>query len=247
MENNIRYAEVKMLPLDELNLFDGNRDVQNAHVQKMVNLIEDNGFADTIKVALIKGKYYILEGQHRFEALKILNTKKAPCSIIDWLGEDFEEIQKYIISLNSNNKNWSLYDYVKSWSEKKIPEYVHLRHQMIQFNKTLSNGVVATAFDGIPRTHQPLIKGKLSFINRATSDTIAEEFSELVTKYGKKKIPAQVLRNAGVKIIKSDTPYDDLRAFKKAVNSFLSSSDSPLPDGDESFGYWYQQTIPEFK
>ena len=50
-----------------------------------------------------------------------------------------------------------------------------------------------------------------------------------------------------VKIIKSDRPYDDLRAFKKAVNSFLSSSDSPLPDGDESFNYWYEQTIPEFK
>lgn len=247
MELKVHFAEVKMLPIDDLHLFDGNRDTQNSHIQRMVNLIEDNGFADTIKVASIKGKHYILEGQHRWEALKILNVEEVPCSIIDWLGEDFEEIQRYIVSLNSSNKNWNLYDYVKSWSEKKIPEYSHLRSQMIQYNKTLSNGVVATAFDGIMRGHKPLMNGKLSFIDKTASDTIAEEFSQLVAKYGKKKVPAQVLRQAAIRIIKSETIYEDLRAFKKAVNSFLSASDTPLPDGDESFAYWYDQTIPEFK
>jgi hypothetical protein len=66
----IKIAETKTLPINLIKFIDGNREVVESHVHKMYNLIEDNGFADTIKVVEKKGKYYAVEGQHRIAALK---------------------------------------------------------------------------------------------------------------------------------------------------------------------------------
>ena len=115
----INIAETKMLPIDSIKFIDGNREIVESHVQKMYDLIEDNGFADTIKVAKKKDSYYAVEGQHRIVALKLHNVSTIPCSIVDWLDEDFEEIQGFIIDLNAHNRTWTLYDYVKSWADKK--------------------------------------------------------------------------------------------------------------------------------
>lgn len=236
-------SKVEMLPLTKISLIDGNRDINESHVQKMYDLIADNGFADTIKVVQRGKKYFAVEGQHRLESLRLHKIKEVPCSIIDWLGDDFEEIQSYIIDLNAHNRSWTLYDYVKSWSDKKIPNYVHLRNQMINYQKTLSNGVVATCYDGLARSHSPLKKGKLKFIDVTFSNDLVETLSKLVGSFGKKKLPAQVLRHAGVKMLNFDDKYGILKAFKFSVTTHLSSTSEPLPDGDESFGYWFENVV----
>ena len=96
-------SRVETLPLRKINMIDGNRDINQSHVQKMYDLIADNGFADTIKVVQRGKRYYAVEGQHRLESLRLHKIKEVPCSIIDWLGDDFEEIQSYIIDLNAHN------------------------------------------------------------------------------------------------------------------------------------------------
>lgn len=233
-----------MIEISSINFVDGNRDINESHVQKMYNLISENGFADTIKVAKHNDKFYCLEGQHRIEALKLHKVKEVPCSVIDWLGYDFEEIQQYVIDLNAHNKQWNLYDYTKSWADKKIYEYVHLRSQMMSYQKTLSNGVVATCYDGVVRSHPNLKKGKLAFFDKYFSDDLVDTLSNMVAKYGKSKLPSQILRNAAQMIIhfKGDKRRA-LRAFQRAATNHITLNREPLADGDESFKYWFENVV----
>lgn len=242
----LKFAEVAMVATNKIHFVEGNRDVAESHKEKMKSLIEDYGFADTIKVMKEGNRYYAIEGQHRLKALKELGAKEVPCSIVDWLStEDFDEVQNFIISMNAHNKQWTLYDYVKSYSDKGIEEYKHLRHQMIAYSKTLSNGVVATIYDGVLRAHSKLKKGNLTFMNKEVSDHVAENISNMVSKWGKKNLTSQALRHACYIIINKDEPYAYLRAFKLAVSNHLSSSKEPLPDGDESFNFWFDTTVEE--
>jgi len=242
----INFAKVQMLNTNEIKFLDGNRDVAEPHKEKMKSLIEDFGFADTIKVAKSEGVYYALEGQHRLVALRDLGVKKIPCSIVDWVdSEDFDEIQTFIINMNAHNRAWVLFDYVKSFADKGIREYVTLKRAMIDYSKTLSNGVVATIYDGITRSHKSLKQGNLRFVNEALSDRMIEEFSNMVLKYGKKKLPAQHLRSAAHLIIKSGDPYQFLRAYKLTVGNHLTATNEPLPDGDDSVTYWFENTVQD--
>lgn len=240
----INISKVEMINISSIKFIDGNREINESHVQKMYNLINENGFADTIKVAEHNNKFYCLEGQHRIEALKLHKLKEVPCSIISWLGYDFEEIQQYVIDLNAHNKQWNIYDYTKSWADKKIYEYVHLRNQMISYQKTLSNGVVATCYDGVARSHPALKKGKLSFIHKSFSDDLIETLSNMVSKFGKNKLPAQVLRNAAQSILSfKGNKYKLLKSFQKAASNQITINKEPLADGDETFKYWFENVV----
>jgi hypothetical protein len=242
----LKFAEVAMIATDKIEFVEGNRDVAENHKEKMKSLIEDYGFADTIKVMKQGRRYYALEGQHRLRALTELGAKSVPCSVIDWLdAEDFDEVQNFIISMNAHNKQWNLYDYVKSYSDKGMEEYKHLRHQMITYSKTISNGVVATIYDGALRGHNQLKQGNLKFINREFSDHLVENISKMVSQWGKTNLPAQVLRKSCYLILSKEEPYAYLRAFKLAVSNHLSSSKEPIPDGDESVAFWFNNTVEE--
>lgn len=244
-QQKIKIAEVIYLPVKDLHFIEGNRSTQVKHEQKMFDLISENGFADTIKVAKSKNKYRVIEGQHRLNALRELGVEEVPCSVIDWIGDDFDALQQYIIDLNAHNKQWTLYDYVKSWSDKKIYEYIHLRRQLNEYKHTLSNGVVASVYDGENRRHNALKEGRLKFKNIDLSEEMIEIFSNLVGKYGKTLLKPQMLGNAAM-LIHRTKRKDVLNAFSIAVNAHLATSNpNPIPVGDEDFKHWFDYVIPE--
>lgn len=254
--DSIPVAEVKMLNVNDLIMSEENRDLNPAHVSKMSKLIASNGFADTIKVKEENGVYIIIEGQHRLEALKELGVTKVPCSVVSWFDkmkdedEDFS-LQQYVVSLNAHNKKWNIYDYVKSFanSDSKNKKYFEIiRRSMIQNQKYLSNGVIATCFDGQRRYHAVLKSDKFKFedSNVEFSLLLIEELSDLVGAHGKKKLSAQVMRGAACEIFnaKGDKRYKYLSGFKKAVRyHFAAHTEAPIPDGDDSFTYWFKQTV----
>lgn len=254
--DSIPVAEVKMLPVHALIMSEENRDLNPAHVARMSKLISENGFADTIKVKIEDGSYVVLEGQHRLEALKDLGVTEVPCSVVSWFDqmkdedEDFS-LQQYVVALNAHNRKWNIYDYIKSFSKSnsKNKEYFEIiRRAMVQNQKFLSNGVIATCFDGQRRYHAVLKSDKFKFDdgNVEFSLHLIEELSDLVTSYGKKKLSAQVMRGAACEIFnaKGDKRYKYLSGFKKAVRyHFATQFERPIPDGDESFTYWFKQTV----
>lgn len=75
MKNKISYVmkklEVTSKNLDDFKLFDNRRILRKVQVRKLVELLENGGHFETpLAVNQNKGKYWILDGNHRHEAMK---------------------------------------------------------------------------------------------------------------------------------------------------------------------------------
>lgn len=239
--DTIKVATVKMVDLKDINFVKGNRKIYNKHVEKMYKLIGKYGFADTIKVVPIEGKYYAVEGQHRVRALMQHNIKQVPCSIVDWLGEDIEEIHQFIISLNAHNKQWSLIDDIKSWADLDKKDYVYLLDK-INANKTLSVGSVVSCYDGVRRQHTRVKKGMFKIKDRKFSDHLLNKLTEFVDKVKKKKANSKITYCAAEKIFNSTDRYDVLEAFLMCAETSILA-DQTLPDGDKIFDSWWDNQV----
>lgn len=247
-----------MLNVKDIKTLEENREVVESHVLKMKRLIEENGFADTIKVVHKDNVYYAVEGQHRKLALISLGIEQVPCSVVDWIDEleaedDDFSIQNYIVSLNAHNKKWSLYDFIKSNSRSNhinAKKYESLRSAMVQNQKLLSNGVVASCFDGERRYHNKLKDKSFSNWDIEFSMDLVESLSTLVARYGKRALSAQVTRAAASEIFSSKTKdrYKLMSAFESAVKRHFATNGTgedalPIPDGDDSFSYWWKDVV----
>lgn len=237
----IKIAEVKIVSLEDINFVKGNRKIYNKHVEKMYKLIGKYGFADTIKLVVIDGKYYAAEGQHRVRALKQHNIKEVPCSIIDWLGNDIEEIQKFIISLNAHNKKWDLIDDIKSWADLEKEDYVYLLEKITK-NKVLSVGSIVSCYDGVRRQHTRVKNGNLKITDKRFSEHLLKELTTFVEKVKKKKANSKITYCAAEKIFNSDDRYDVLDAFVMCAETTILS-DQILPDGDKIFDEWWEKQV----
>ena len=247
MRTEIRTAEVKTLPINKIEFIKGNRDLYENHVQRMYDLIQENGFVDTIKVIKLKNKYYAAEGQHRIEALKMHNIKKIPCSIIDWVSNSFDDVHRYIIDLNAHNKGWNLYDYIKSWADDEKKDYVYLKEQIAKYNKNLSVGSICTCYDGHVRLHKQIRKGKFEIKNKDFSNYILDELYNFVEKFGKAKANSKIVTNAAHRILmfKGDK-IRLLKAFLLVASSYIAANKEPLPDGEKAFTYWFENAVAPF-
>lgn len=129
-DNEVIISEVKptRIPL-ESNDYErfisakGNRKIDNRHVARLIRSIEINGNISTItcRDIVIGGKKYfeILDGQHRFEALKNLCE---PIILDLWTNVK----NKGMIALNENSKNWKLEDYLYYGIEDGILDYIYI-------------------------------------------------------------------------------------------------------------------------
>jgi hypothetical protein len=242
----IKIAKMATVPLNRIKTINGNREVSESHKEQFKRLIQKRGFGGSLNVGVKNQDYYILEGQHRLRALFELGVREVPCSIIDWIDVDnFDEVQPFIIDMNAHNKKWQLEDYIKSFADKSLKEYVYLRKQIQKYSNTLSPGVVVTIYDGVKRGHKQLKKGNLIYINKEFSDFLIETLSKMVDQWSKKKLPAQTLRQATYMILNSDDPYGYTRAFKLATTTQLTTGKEPMPDGDDTFAHWFENTVEE--
>lgn len=242
----IKIAKTRTIPVKDIKLIKGNRKVYESHKEKFKRRIQENGFGDTIKVVQRRNEYYAVEGQHRLRALFELGITNVPCSIVDWVNvDDFNDLQSFIISMNANNKKWDLVDYVKSFADKNIKEYVYLQKQINKYSKQISPGVVATIYDGVKRGHKQLKKGNLKFINKEASDFLISSLAEMVDRWGKSKLPAQALRHASFLILTSDDIKGYFEAFKLAATTQLTIGKEPIPDGDLTSINWFENTVQE--
>jgi hypothetical protein len=250
MKTKIKFAKIKTLPIVELSHLKVNREILQKHVNKFVKEIKENGWAGTVYIAWFDGAWRILDGQHRVEALKVLGVKEISCSIVDWLNEDYREIRKFIVRINAVQSKWNLKDYIYSWAEEGSNEYVHLKKQLIKYNKKLSVGSIATCYDGIVRNHDNIEEGDLIIKDMKKSDNIANGLSKLRDKYGK-KIGSKVATGGAYFLFKTKLDYNKLlNAFDISIQTHFEiqkgekpDNIKPLPDGDMEFKYWFENTV----
>lgn len=102
---------------------EGNRPLNQSHINKLVDSMKKNGNISAIICREVEGKdgqkyFEVMDGQHRLEALKIMDF---PVEFDSW-----QITNRGMISLNENQKNWTLEDYKNFGVKDGIKDYITL-------------------------------------------------------------------------------------------------------------------------
>lgn len=134
---------------DKFKFMLGNRNINLSSVKKIEESISQNGFK--MCPILVNEKFEIVDGQHRFNALKDLGL---PIYYVIENGLNIEDCK----NLNINAKNWTLDDYVESYASLGYEEYIKLLNLKTELK--ISTSVAITLFDKAGINHNPLYVGK---------------------------------------------------------------------------------------
>lgn len=183
---------------------DINRNLYDKHIANMENKIRSAGFMDSIKVFSknSEGNHIVAEAQHRVKALQRFYGSNFdemwfPVSVLWWVDPlDKEEVQHAIITLNIGNKNWSIYDYVRSYSEMSDTKYAHKDYKVIlqnmkKYKDVLSNGIVAQIYSKNMMNHDILKEGRFIFTEESKrySELFLSEYSDFISRVGDNNVP----------------------------------------------------------
>lgn len=225
----------KLKPL----VFSGiNRETDNkggkAHIAKMKRKIGEFGWCDVIKIA---PSGVIIEGQHRVKAAIDAKELSVPAIVLDWLGEDEEQIRAIIIGLNNGNQEWKLNEYCNTFKSKK-DSYKIISENIDKYTGVISNGVIYTIFTGKKTLDKDFKNGKLGELKKPElSNKLLIAINDLISKHGKKNFPAQTVRSLASCCFKEEsTKFVDY--FINRVILTAKGKNYP-PDGDSDFVKYY--------
>ena len=119
---------------DSFNRLAGNRDIDPKNVKKLTNSIKANGYKKSQPIILDED-FNIIDGQHRFRACQDLGLP------VYFTIEKTDDSLKLTQDLNKDQKNWSIIDYVKSYSERKFEDYNRLLKLIQDENITTSSAI----------------------------------------------------------------------------------------------------------
>lgn len=118
-KSNVEYDRVYHFTKgDDFRFLDGNREVNKAHARKIERAIEKGAapFIDAISVDI--NTYVVVDGQHRLTAFKEA-WGKGVVAEIDVRFKDYpKDMLPIIIDMNTNHKNWTTNDRVKSITQE---------------------------------------------------------------------------------------------------------------------------------
>ena len=103
----------------------GNRVVFENRKQVLISSIKQNGWITN--PILVNKNMEIINGQHRFEALKELNMP------IEYIVFEDATIQD-CIALNIKQQNWKLSDYIRCYAETGNDDYIFLMEQLKKYH-----------------------------------------------------------------------------------------------------------------
>lgn len=165
--NNIQCTE----NYDQFNDIASNREVDHKHVNKLVAAMRRKNLLH-LNPLLVNNNMDVIDGQHRLEAAKIL---KVP---VYYLIND-EISKKDIAAINSNQKNWTVMDYINYWAVEKAPGFDKLcsflsQHPMIP---------PSTALIMLSATGQRDLNGLKNGVVNLTNYDRACQIAEIIKEY----------------------------------------------------------------
>jgi hypothetical protein len=108
---------------DQFILMDDNRNVNELHVQRLVSSFKDKHLICPI---IVNEKMEVIDGQHRLQASI---RSELPVHYIVVKGYGLNEVQV----LNSNQKNWTKYDFLESYCAQNKKHYLDFKEFMGYF------------------------------------------------------------------------------------------------------------------
>ena len=128
---------------------EGNRKVLRSRVKKIKKSIEQVGYI--INPIIVNEKYEIIDGQGRLEALKELGLD------VYYICEEGIGIDE-CISMNMNNTNWTLMDYIDSYAETGNISYVYLSQLIKAFQGKIHQKAILYVATGKYENSNTIIK-----------------------------------------------------------------------------------------
>ena len=95
----------------------GNRFINKSHLNRIKQSIKEEYLEVPI---IVNEKYEIIDGQHRFEAVKEL---KKEIYFIKVKGLELDQVRR----LNTNTKGWNCENYMNSYCELGYPDYIQYK------------------------------------------------------------------------------------------------------------------------
>lgn len=122
---------------DKFKWLGGNRNVDKKHVQKLVHSIETRGNLTDQFPIVVNERYEILDGQHRFEALKELGE---PIVYIIKPKVGINEVR----DINTTHRNWTWLDYARSYADLGNEDYEQILSLYEEYGQAFSVLMVYT-------------------------------------------------------------------------------------------------------
>jgi len=209
--------------ISDLKLASVNRDLFTKHSEGFKNKLNEFGWMMPI---VISKSGDVIEGHHRIETAKMLNQKTIPVYIVDWIDtKDSIKNLDCIINLNNANRAWLKVDYLKAFA-KENKDYKIVYDAYLSNSNNISVGNVINCFFG-KSVNDKFKKGECKIEDVNFSLILLNRFSELVSKYGSRKIQAYCIRELiNVAYVKTNK---DLEAIEHLLREYdkMASQNHP--------------------
>lgn len=197
----------------------GNRTINKAQVKKLVDSFgEDPSLAISVPI-VVNEKFEIIDGQHRFQALKKLNL---PISYQKIKGLDLKSVQ----IVNSSTKVWSPMDFAKSFSElgnKHYKSYIEFKNKYHLTHTTLL--AFLAGFSSSNNTTTRFRKGLFETTDLKEAHILCQQFIDVSKFY--KRSDNRSFALAFLRIAKSHN-YDHARMLSQIERHPEGFTDSPF-------------------
>jgi hypothetical protein len=210
--NKITYFETS--DYSAFNNLPFNRDVDKAHVKKLVESMKKNGFKGVIQIIKTKfidglEKFYVVDGQHRLAAAMQLNI---PIKFeLTELASKMATAE-FIAELNTSAKSWGTTNFLEVWSAMEIEEYIKLARTQKETGFQITP-LLECYLETSNQTDYR--KGKMKFPNEENSDKIVRQMVDL-NQY----LPSKAFcRRAIVRVMRN--PKYNHKKMKKAIANFV--------------------------
>lgn len=130
----------------------GNRYIKESKVENIASNIQEVGWLR--QPILVNENYEIIDGQHRFEALKSLGM---PIEYVIDEGTTLNECQ----ALNRFQSNWTIGDYVNSYADTGNIDYINFRNLYKSFPRIGFNSVLYSISEAAQSSRSVIMNKKL--------------------------------------------------------------------------------------
>jgi hypothetical protein len=145
----------------------GNRELNQLHLERIKKSMSQNCL---FTILYVNEKHQIIDGQHRFEALKALGL---PINYIVIEGAGLQDVQIY----NHFLKKWDSDDYLSGYCELGYPEYLKYKafKDRYQFGANETMALLTGARAGGGGVYNDFITGKFRVTNLSQATDVAQK------------------------------------------------------------------------
>lgn len=196
----------------------GNRKLNQSHIKRLEEAIGEDANVIKYNPILVNNRFEIIDGQHRFEAIKNLNL---PVYYMEVDGLDLHDAQ----NLNKLSKPWNPTDYAKSYADLGNTSYAAYLDLKREFGLNHDILLRYISLDE-PITGEMFRSGKLVCYDFAQTFNMCSDLVEIGKFYPRYKTRSFAL---AFKQIWDNDKYSQDRMIKKLEQKPNSIEDRALP------------------